>query len=131
MIKTDNHGYSRIFENGNKMFHYDLCDTGSTWPRKKHNSMLIHVTRFQVWQNHIKDIIDQQFRYYKSEIEANDPGIMEEFREILEVDTPNYKSFSTVSKEILESKSFSKIDTQIKIHTWEEIRPFCILLFKK
>lgn len=91
---------------------------------KKHNSMLIHVTRFQVWQNHIKDIVEQQFRYYKSEIEADDPGIMEQFREILEDDTPNYKSFTTVSKEILGSKSFSKIDTQVKIHTWEEIRPF-------
>ena len=54
---------------------------------KKHNSMLIHVTRFQVWQNHIKDIVEQQFRYYKSEIEADDPDIMEQFREILEDDT--------------------------------------------
>lgn len=51
---------------------------------KKHNSMLIHITRFQSWQNHIKDIVEQQFRYYKSEIEANDPAIMEEFHKIFE-----------------------------------------------
>ena len=90
---------------------------------KKHNSMLIHITRFQSWQNHIKDIIEQQFKYYKSEIEANDPMIMEEFRRIFEEDTAFYKSYKTTSKEIIESKSYGKIDTQVKLHTWEEIRP--------
>ena len=94
---------------------------------KKHNSMLIHITRYQVWQNHIKDIVEQQFRYYKSEIEADDPDMMEEFRRIFEVDTPNYKSFCTVTREILGSERFSKIDNRIKLHSWEEIKP---LLYK-
>lgn len=91
---------------------------------KKHNSMLIHITRFQSWQNHIKDIVEQQFRYYKSEIEANDPTIMEEFRRIFEEDNADYKSYTTITEEILSSKSYCNIDSQIKQHTWEEIQSF-------
>ena len=91
---------------------------------KKHNSMLIHVTRFQSWQNHIKDLVEQQFRYYKSEIEANDPSIIEEFRKIFEEDTVDYKSYATITEDILGSESYCKIDSQVKRHTWEEIKPF-------
>ena len=94
---------------------------------KKHNSMLIHVTRFQSWQNHIKEIVEQQFRYYKSEIEANDPAIIEEFRRVFEVDTSTYRSFKTITNYIMNSESLSKIDTKIMLHDWEDIRP---LLYK-
>lgn len=94
---------------------------------KKHNSMLIHISRFQIWQNHIKEIVEQQFIYYKNEIEANDSAIMEEFRRIFEVDTPSYKSFRTITNEIINSKKFSNIDTEIRLHNWSEIRP---LLYK-
>ena len=92
----------------------------------KHNSMLIHVTRFQVWQNAVKDLVEKLFGYYKSEIEANDTTVMEELRCIFEKDLPDYKSYVTVSREILES-SQKNIDKLIKIHTWDEIRPY---LFK-
>lgn len=30
----------------------------------KHNSMLIHVSRYQLWQNEIKELVAQQFSYY-------------------------------------------------------------------
>lgn len=93
----------------------------------KHNSMLIHVSRYQSWQNHVKDIIERQFRYYKSEIEANDVCVLDEFRRIFEEDSVAYKSFCTVTGEIMASDSLSGIDTQLKIHTWDEIRP---LLYK-
>jgi hypothetical protein len=92
----------------------------------KHNSMLIHISRFQLWQNHIKDLVEQLFNYYKHEIEANDTAIYEEFRKILENDTANYKSYKTVTTEIQQSK-FSDIDSNLTVHSWEEIKP---LLFK-
>ena len=92
----------------------------------KHNSMLIHVTRFQVWQNAVKELVEKLFGYYKSEIEANDTTVMEELRCIFEEDLPDYKSYVTVSREILQS-SQKNIDKLIKIHTWDEIRPY---LFK-
>ena len=89
----------------------------------KHNSMLIHVSRFQAWQNHLKEIIDRLFKYYKSEIEANDPTMLEELRQIFEEDTPDYRSYRTITGEIIESPVLSRIDNKIRSHTWEEIRP--------
>ncbi|MDD4847851.1 MAG: Z1 domain-containing protein [Bacteroidales bacterium] len=92
----------------------------------KHNSMLIHVSRFQVWQNAIKDLVEDLFNYYKHEIEANDNAILEEFRRIFEEDTATYKSYKTVTTEIQQSR-LSNIDKFLIVHSWEEIKP---LLFK-
>lgn len=89
----------------------------------KHNSMLIHVSRFQAWQNHLKIIIDRLFKYYKSEIEANDPTIMEEFRQIFEEDTPNYRSYCSITREIMDSPVLSRVDNRMRLHTWNEIKP--------
>ena len=92
----------------------------------KHNSMLIHISRFQMWQNHIKELVEQLFNYYKHEIEASDLAILEEFRKVLENDTAIYKSYKTVTTEIQQSK-FGDIDKNLTVHSWEEIKP---LLFK-
>jgi hypothetical protein len=92
----------------------------------KHNSMLIHISRFQIWQNHIKELVENLFNYYKHEIEAGDTAIYEEFRKILENDTANYKSYKTVTTEIQQSK-FGDIDKNLTVHSWEEIKP---LLYK-
>ena len=89
----------------------------------KHNSMLIHVSRFQAWQNHLKIIIDRLFKYYKNEIEANDPTIMEEFRQIFEEDTPNYRSYCSITREIMNSPVLSRVDNRMRLHTWDEIKP--------
>ena len=89
----------------------------------KHNSMLIHVSRFQAWQNHLKIIIDRLFKYYKNEIEANDPAIMEEFRKIFEEDTPTYRSYCSITREIMNSPVLSRVDNRMRLHTWNEIKP--------
>jgi len=88
----------------------------------KHNSMLIHISRFQLWQNTIKELIEYLFNYYKHEIEANDKSIYEEFRRILENDTADYKSYRTITTEIEQSK-LSDIDKNLIFHSWEEIKP--------
>lgn len=92
----------------------------------KHNSMLIHISRFQSWQNHIKNLVDELFNYYKQEIEANDSETLEEFRRILEEDTKNYSSYKTITSQIINSK-FKNIDKDLTIHSWMEIKP---LLYK-
>lgn len=89
----------------------------------KHNSMLIHVSRFQAWQNHLKIIIDRLFKYYKNEIEANDPAIMEEFRQIFEEDTLTYRSYCSITREIMNSPILSRVDNRMRLHTWNEIKP--------
>jgi hypothetical protein len=88
----------------------------------EHNSMLIHISRFRAWQNRIRELVEQLFGYYKQEIEANDPAIMEEFRRILEENTPTYKSYKTITTEI-QNSSFSEINKDIYIHLWQDIRP--------
>lgn len=87
----------------------------------KHNSMLIHITRYQRWQNEIKALVECLFNYYKNEIVAKDPTVLEEFRKILEEDGPGYKSYKTVSAGILNS-SLKDVDKHIKVHSWEEVK---------
>lgn len=87
----------------------------------KHNSMLIHVSRYQVWQNAIKELVDRQFKFYKHEIEASDATILEEFRQIFEEDTYNYSSYKTISNKILNS-NLKSIDNKIQVHDWEIVK---------
>lgn len=88
----------------------------------KHNSMLIHVSRFVSWQNALEEVIRNQFNFYKRGIEQEDKGVLEQFRAIFETDTDDYTSYCTTTQNILNS-SFGGIDSKIKIHTWEEIKP--------
>lgn len=93
---------------------------------KKHNSMLVHVSRYKSWQNDIKDLVERQFHFYKRGIEQNIKQIIEEFRQVYEVDTPDYISFKTTTNNIKNS-TFKDIDTKLTTHSWEEILP---LLYK-
>lgn len=83
---------------------------------KKHNSMLIHVTRYQIWQNHIKMLVDELFHYYKGEIEACDPTFMKSLEKLYK------KDFVTTTREILEIKEELN-DYIIAEHPWKEIEP--------
>jgi len=93
---------------------------------KKHNSMLVHVSRYKSWQNDIKDLVEKQFLYYRRGVEQNIKQIIEEFRQVYEVDTPDYISFKTTTNNIKNSK-FKDIDTNFSIYSWEDILP---LLYK-
>ncbi|MBQ3383526.1 MAG: Z1 domain-containing protein [Bacteroidales bacterium] len=86
-----------------------------------HNSMLIHVSRFQSWQNHITDLVTAIFNYYKQEIESNDEMVFEELRQIFEVDTNEYKSYKTITS-IIQNSKFKDIDDLLKVHDWQEIK---------
>lgn len=87
----------------------------------KHNSMLIHVSRFQSWQNHIKDLVTRIFNYYKQEIEAGDKMVLEELRKVFEEDNGTYRSYKTTTQTILNSK-FKDIDDSLEIHKWEDVK---------
>lgn len=87
----------------------------------KHNSMLIHVSRFQSWQNHIKDLVSSIFNYYKQEIEVGDRMVLEELRQVFEVDDENYKSYKTTTQTILNSK-YKDIDDSLILHNWEDVK---------
>src|SRR5690606_30347632 len=87
---------------------------------KVHNSMLVHVSRFMRWQDHIAELVSNQFLYYRRGIEQNDPAILEKFRSTFEVDENGYKSFVTVSQQILNS-NLKSLDSQIQIHNWSDV----------
>lgn len=87
----------------------------------KHNSMLIHVSRFQLWQNHIKDLVVRIFNYYKQEIEVGDRMVLEELRQVFEVDRNDYKSYKTTTQSIIESR-YKNIDDSLIVHSWEDVK---------
>lgn len=87
----------------------------------KHNSMLIHVSRFQSWQNHIKDLVTRIFNYYKQEIEVGDNMVLEELRQVFEVDVDNYKSYKTITQSIIKSK-YKDIDDSLITHEWKDVK---------
>lgn len=85
-----------------------------------HNSMLVHVSRFQSWQDHITELVDNQFLFYRNGIDQNDPKIIEDFRKTFEQDDALYKCYVTASKQILESK-LKNLDAQIEVHLWKDV----------
>jgi hypothetical protein len=85
-----------------------------------HNSMLVHVSRFRRWQDHIADLVSNQFIYYRRGIDQNDTTILNELRSTFEQDENGYKCFITVSQQILES-DLKNLDTQIQVHKWSDV----------
>ncbi|MDN5308909.1 MAG: hypothetical protein PWP14_303 [Methanolobus sp.] len=85
-----------------------------------HNSMLIHVSRFVPWQNRITELVENQFNYYRRGINQNDPSIIKEFKNTFETDSDSYKSYVTISKQILNSK-LNSLDPHIQVHKWEDV----------
>ena len=80
-----------------------------------HNSMLVHVSRFMRWQDHIAKLISNQFIYYRRGIDQNDTVILNELKATFEQDDNGYKSFVTVSNSILNTELVN-LDSQIQVH---------------
>ncbi len=47
-----------------------------------HNSMLVHVTRFIDWQNHIALLVEEELSRYRNRIEFGNTGFLEELKHI-------------------------------------------------
>ncbi len=85
-----------------------------------HNSMLIHVSRFMRWQDHIAELVSNQFIYYRRGIDQNDAVILDELKSTFEQDENGYKSYVSVSQQILDSE-LKNLDSQIQVHKWSEV----------
>lgn len=85
-----------------------------------HNSMLIHVTRFQNWQSIITATVQKLFDYYRMGINQNDPEILGLFKDTFANDDNGYKSFLTTTKEIMRS-NHGESDPKINLHSWSEV----------
>ncbi len=85
-----------------------------------HNSMLIHVSRFMRWQDHIAELVSNQFIYYRRGIDQNDAVILNELKSTYEQDENGFKSYVSVSQQILDSE-LKNLDSQIQVHKWNEV----------
>lgn len=88
-----------------------------------HNSMLIHISRFVIWQRQISEIVQNAFDFYRRGIEMNIPSVIEEFRQTFEEDNYLYRAYRTTSQQILDS-DLSGIDPHIQVHEWEDVLPY-------
>lgn len=90
----------------------------------EHNSMLVHVTRYVRWQNQVRELVSQVFEHYKLGIDQNNPVVLQELRKTFEEDINDgdtrYKSYRTVSQDILNS-SLADIDSMIQVHEWKDV----------
>jgi len=79
----------------------------------KHNSMLVHVTRFVRWQDKIAYLINEELKSYKRQIEYKEGVIFSELKEIWETD------YVMATDSIILDERFD--DPFIKNHEWYEI----------
>lgn len=89
----------------------------------EHNSMLIHTSRFQVWQSKIKELVENVFNFYRLGIEQNNAGIIDELRQTFETDTDDYRSYVTTTNQILNSQ-LAELDPAVKVYTWKDVLPY-------
>ena len=82
--------------------------------------MLIHVSRFMRWQDHITELVSNQFVYYRRGIDQNDAVVLDELKSTFEQDENGFKSYVSVSQQILESE-LKNLDSQIQTHKWSEV----------
>jgi hypothetical protein len=85
-----------------------------------HNSMLVHVSRFQRWQDFITDLVSNQLIDYRNRINQNDLATFEVFRNTYEADDNEYKSYVSISEQILHSP-LKQVDSQIIVHKWSDV----------
>lgn len=94
----------------------------------EHNSMLIHVSRFQAWQNHIKELVEEVFNYYKEELIYGDKQMEDNFRHLYEDDTADYQSYKTITKKVIASDYNDPLTKNVP---WEEVQPYLRKAVKK
>lgn len=80
-----------------------------------HNSMLIHVSRFIIWQDRIASLVDAELKFYQRQIDMRTGFILNDLREIW------YKDFVVTTNVIL-NEPYIYRDPEIRKITWEEIR---------
>lgn len=85
-----------------------------------HNSMLIHVTRYQNWQKLILRVVEEIFNFYKLGIEMKTPSVISELKEVFDTDGKHGKSYLSTTNQILEN-GFRDLDHRIQVHDWDDV----------
>lgn len=87
-----------------------------------HNSMLIHISRFNVWQDQIASLTDAELKFYQRQIDMKSGNLMKELEKIWE------KEFVPVTAQILSDSQYitpdlhSYNDPEITPISWSEVK---------
>lgn len=79
-----------------------------------HNSMLIHISRFIVWQDRIATLVDAELKFYQKQIEMKSGNLMRELKVIWE------KEFVPTTNKVINEKHIYT-DPEIKTIEWSTI----------
>ena len=106
-----------------KMFILNCAIRRVRGQEKEHNSMLIHVSRWKCWHNHITQLVDDEFRYYSNLIKADDPDILKDLQCLYEEDVEeiSYKSYRTIT-ELVKGMDIGQGDRAIFHASWENVK---------
>lgn len=87
-----------------------------------HNSMLIHISRFIIWQDRIATLVDRELKFYQRQIEFKQGDLLNQLKKIWETD------FVPTTNTVIKQKSVY-VDSEIIEISWDEILeeiPFAI-----
>lgn len=89
-----------------------------------HNSMLIHISRFIVWQDRIATLIDAELKFYQRQIEMKSGNLLKELEAIWKSD------FEPTTVQII-GNSQIYTDPEITPMTWKEVESEIYLAISK
>ena len=80
-----------------------------------HNSMLIHVSRFIIWQDCIATLVDAELKFYQRQIEMKSGNLLAELKIIWE------KDFVPTTTMIMENQT-THVDSELSRISWPELQ---------
>ncbi|MET4108341.1 Z1 domain-containing protein [Hymenobacter sp. UYP22] len=87
--------------------------------QNRHSSMLIHVSRFVLWQDAIAELVDEVLKDMKRELRYNNGSLLSELKALFEAD---YEPTTEQVVEILHNDPHWS-DPAVKPCTWEHVLP--------
>ncbi|MDO9338930.1 MAG: Z1 domain-containing protein [Bacteroidales bacterium] len=79
-----------------------------------HNSMLIHISRYIIWQDRIATLVDKELKFYQKQIELNHGNLMKDLETLWE------KEFVSTTLKVIQNSHIYK-DPEINSITWQEV----------
>lgn len=100
--------------------------------------MLIHLSRFQIWQNIIKDLIERCFKFYKNEILSDDADMFAQLKLDFEKGfickegnkTLEYKSFVQTTEDVINS-DYKVLKNGVTPVSWDEVKKYLYRVVEK
>lgn len=87
----------------------------------KHNSMLIHVTRYKKWQESIKELVEKKVGEYKKGIDQNDKITINIFKETMKIFEKTFNENFIETSQKMVNGEWGIEDASKPMCSWEEV----------